>query len=103
MRIPIPRLAPVCVLLGANFTLVAQSKVYPFEAPPILRSKSEPAAELTSFVRRATPKQNCDPDGALERRGNIVSATLNLMRADFTINNPDLSSPNGGEDPVTLR
>lgn len=90
-------------LLATRGVGTAQPKGHPFELPPILKGDATPTAELTRYVRRPVQRQNCEPKGTLVRDGNIVRASLNLVRADFTINNPDPDSAHGGEDPVTLR
>jgi FtsP/CotA-like multicopper oxidase with cupredoxin domain len=97
-------ICPILALLAACATLQAQPKVHPFEQPPKLKeTTTQPGALLKAFAIKAPGPQTCDPQGSLSRDGNIVSAKLNFVRADFTINNPDPSDPHNGEDPVTLR
>ena len=90
-------------LLAAASQLRAQPKVHPFEQPPRLRETTQPGPLKSAFAIKAPGPQTCDPKGSITRDGNIVSAKLNLMLADFTINNPDPADPYKGEDPVTLR
>src|ERR1700722_14403246 len=90
-------------LLAAASQLRAQPAVHPFEQPPRLREASQPGPLMAAFAIKAPEPQTCDPKGSITRDGNIVSVKLNLMLADFTINNPDPTDPYKGEDPVTLR
>ncbi len=90
-------------LLAVASQLRAQPKVHPFEQPPRLRETSQPGPLMAAFAIKPPGQQTCDPKGSITRDGNIVSAKLNLMMADFTINNPDPADPYKGEDPVTLR
>jgi FtsP/CotA-like multicopper oxidase with cupredoxin domain len=94
-------LTPVMLLVACG-QLRAQPGVHPFEQPPRLKETSQPGL-LTTFAVKAPGPQSCDPQGSISRDGNIVSAKLNFVRADFTINNPDPTDPHKGDDPVTLR
>jgi FtsP/CotA-like multicopper oxidase with cupredoxin domain len=77
----------------------AQVTVHPFEQPPLLGGASaNPAAAAMMTVSAAHPP-TCQPQGSLVRNGKIVTASLDLVRANFTIYNPGTN----GEDPVVLR
>src|SRR4051794_5866454 len=89
--------------LLADLSLQAQVKVHPFEQPPRLKEAIAAGSRTANFALKSPGTQNCEPQGSLTRNGNVVSATLNFVRANFTINNPDPVDPYGGEDPVTLR
>ncbi len=93
----------LATLLAALTQLHAQPKIHPFEQPPVLRETTQSGALLKAMSVKAPGPQTCDPQGSIARNGNIVSATLNFVRADFTINNPDPNDKHQGEDPVTLR
>jgi len=96
----------IVALAGAFVATIAASAaqtVHPFEAPPVL---SEQGLELLAAqpLTGATPPNPCKPQGSVLRRGSIVSARLDFVRAHFTINNPDPTDPQpNGEDPVELR
>ncbi len=81
----------------------AETLAHPFVQPPVLRptSPSGPPGAATSTV--VPGPQECDPQGSVSRDGNIVSVTLNLFRADLTINNPDPEASPTGVDALTLR
>jgi FtsP/CotA-like multicopper oxidase with cupredoxin domain len=51
----------------------------------------------------STATTNCAPQGELSRDGRIVNVTLNVVLADFKINNPDKTTSPTGEDAVRLR
>jgi FtsP/CotA-like multicopper oxidase with cupredoxin domain len=103
MRHQIRRNLAIFTLLAACGQLCAQSRIHPFEQPPRLKETSQPGPLLTTFSIKPSGPQRCDPQGSLSRDGNIVSAKLNFVRADFTINNPDDANNPSKEDPVTLR
>src|SRR6266404_269119 len=87
-------------MLGASAPLRAAT-VYPFEAPPTLSEQAGPRVGAEALAVRTGP---CKPQGSLSRNGSIVSVELDLVRADFTINNPDPTDPQPNrEDPVQLR
>jgi FtsP/CotA-like multicopper oxidase with cupredoxin domain len=72
--------------------------VHPFQVLPTLPARG--AKRVTLLAKTST---TCTPSGSVSYDGNNVNVALDLVRADFTINNPDPSDPYGGEDPVTLR
>ena len=96
------KLIPIFLIIAANH-LSAQPKVHPFEQPPFLRDVTPAGPRPEALALRTPQTQNCDPQGSVSRDGNTVTVALNVVRADFTINNPDPADPNKGEDPVTLR
>lgn len=88
-------------------SVAAQHKpvpVHPFEQPPLME-ETTPNATVMQFLQLqvAAPGYACHPKGSVRRVGNDVYVTLNLVRATFTINNPDADDPYGGDDPVELR
>src|SRR5579863_7576195 len=103
MKIQIRLIQTLILMIAAWVQLQAQPKVHPFEQPPFLRNVTPANARPAAFAFRASPTQTCDPQGSVSRDGNIVKVTLDVVRADFTINNPDPTDPYKGEDPVTLR
>jgi FtsP/CotA-like multicopper oxidase with cupredoxin domain len=103
MKIQIRRIQTLVLMIAACVHLQAQPKVHPFEQPPFLRNVTPANARPATFAFRAAPTQTCDPQGSVSRDGNVVKVTLDVVRADFTINNPDPADPYKGEDPVTLR
>ena len=81
-----------------------QPKVHPFEAPPtISETTTSPEGPAQLAVKRTEGQQACQSKGSITRDGNIITVKLNLVLANFTINNPDPNDAYGGEDPVTLR
>jgi FtsP/CotA-like multicopper oxidase with cupredoxin domain len=89
------------VLLGVSSPLRAAT-VHPFEAPPTLADRGARVA-AAPLAGTAAPGP-CSPQGSFSRNGSIVSITLDLVLASFTINNPDPTDPQPkGEDPVQLR
>lgn len=81
----------------------AQIKVHPFEQPPLLGGAPASPAAAALLAVGESPAQTCQPHGSLVRDGKIVTASLDMIRANFTINNPDPKDNYGGEDPVVLR
>jgi FtsP/CotA-like multicopper oxidase with cupredoxin domain len=82
----------------------AQPAVHPFEQPPVLE-ETAPNAPAMKFLRLqvAPSEETCHPQGSVTRTGNDVYVKLKVVRANFTINNPDPDDPYGGNDPVELR
>ena len=78
--------------------------VHPFEQPPVLQ-ETNPNAPAMNFLRLQVPpaEETCHPQGSVTRSGNDVYVKLKVVRAQFTINNPDPDDPYGGNDPVELR
>lgn len=95
--------ATLALFVSACGQIQAQPRVYPFELPPRFKETIQPTAAPLNFVAKNAAPQKCDPKGSITRNGNIVSVSLPVVRADFTINNPDPTDPYKGEDPVTLR
>ncbi|HWA60776.1 MAG TPA: multicopper oxidase domain-containing protein [Caulobacteraceae bacterium] len=92
-------------LLAAAPAVRAAPAVHPFEPPPSLAEvgPTPPPANAFALLQAVAPPR-CRPTGSVSRNGAIVSATLNVVLADFTINNPDPTDPQpNGEDPVRLR
>lgn len=82
----------------------ARPAVHPFEQPPVLE-ETAPTAPVMNLLRlQPVPSEvKCHPQGSVTRTGNDVYVKLHLLRAKFTINNPQADNPYGGEDPVELR
>ncbi|MDB5721830.1 MAG: multicopper oxidase [Alphaproteobacteria bacterium] len=87
---------------GAAAASGAAPVVHPFESPPVLALGGTGPSSL--FAARPGGGVTCNPQGSLSRHGSILSARLDFVRAQFTINNPDPSDPQpNGDDPVELR
>jgi FtsP/CotA-like multicopper oxidase with cupredoxin domain len=100
MKNPVLAVFTLIAMLGASAPLRAAT-VYPFEAPPTLSEQGGPRVTAEAQAVRPGP---CTPQGSLSRNGSIVSIQLDLVRGNFTINNPDPTDPQPkGEDPVQLR
>jgi len=96
------------IVLLTGFGVVASQaqefKVPAFEPPPQLMERA-PNGQMKAMAPLPgvlTPE--CDPQGSMSRDGQNVMVDLNVVRSNFTINNPDPTDPQpGGLDPVTLR
>src|SRR5208337_826303 len=97
--------AIVCfATLGMGSPCIAAPAVHLFEPPPSLSVEGAPRpAEALAAAPTGAPRAPCTPQGSVSRNGSIVSVQLDYVRARFTINNPDPTDPQGGEDPVELR
>ena len=92
----------VIAALAAGPWAQAAPKVHPFEPPPSFVQSAPTGSKALALG--AVAQQKCNPKGSFTRDGDVVSAKLNLVLADFTINNPDPTDPQkDGEDPVRLR
>jgi hypothetical protein len=103
MRLTVKYLAASLTLLTSCALLSAQVRVHPFEQPPRLREATATPQALMALTGKVPFASPCNPKGSVSRTGTIVSVDLEYLLADFTINNPDPSSENGGDDPVSLR
>lgn len=107
-RISLTTLAVVLGSLLCGFSTAsaqqAHPAVHPFEEPPGLEETTPNAPVMNLLRLQAVPAEvTCHPQGSVTRTGNDVYVKLNVVRAKFTINNPDPNDPYGGDDPVELR
>jgi FtsP/CotA-like multicopper oxidase with cupredoxin domain len=87
--------------LGTNSAASAAPAVHPFEQPP--RFSPEGAQPLPMAATAGLKSSGCNPSGSLSRKGSVVSARLDLVRARSIINNPDPNPQPGGNDTLELR
>jgi hypothetical protein len=103
MRLKLRCVTCALAMFAAGADLRAQVRVHPFEQPPRLPERTAAPPALTLFTAKSPISSKCDPQGSVARNGNIVSAELRYVLADFTIDNPDPTDEYNGEDPVSLR
>src|SRR5271165_5825922 len=97
-------LAVVSCMFSPSDAQQTQPAVHPFVQPPVLEETAPSAPEMIALrLNKPAPEETCHPQGSVRRVGGDVYVKLNLVRAHFTINNPDPTDPYGGEDPVELR
>ena len=82
------RIVPLGAALALASPVMAAPGPRAFEAPPTL-----PGQGGVVQLEAAPTPGGCRPQGSIARNGSIVSVILNLMLADFTINNPDPADP----------